>query len=94
MYGDTLTVKKAVRFAGGFNDSARRARVYVIYKNGTIKSRRRILGLFTADPRLEPGSTVVVPEKLVREGGSSLGEVVGLTSSLATLVLLIQQLGL
>ena len=94
VYGDNLTVKKAIRFAGGFNDSARRARVYVIYKNGTIKSRRRILGLFTTDPHLEPGSTVVVPEKLAREGGSSLGEIVGLTSSLATLVLLIQQLGL
>jgi protein involved in polysaccharide export with SLBB domain len=95
VYDNQITVKKAVRFAGGYNDTARRARVYVIYKNGTIKSRRRILGLFTDDPRLEPGSTVVVPERFVREGtGPSLGEVVGVTSSLATLVLLIQQLGL
>ena len=95
VYDNNISVKKAIRFAGGFNDSARRARVYVIYKNGTIKSRRRILGLFTADPRLEPGSTVVVPERLVREGsGPSLGEIVGISSSLATLVLLIQQLGL
>jgi protein involved in polysaccharide export with SLBB domain len=95
VYDDNITVKKAIRFSGGFNDTARPASVYVIYKNGTIKSRRRILGLFTADPRLEPGSTVVVPEKLVRQdAGSSLTELVGISSSLATLFLLFQQLGL
>jgi protein involved in polysaccharide export with SLBB domain len=95
VYTKNITVKKAVRFSGGYNDTARRARVYVIYKNGTIKSRRHFLGLFTSDPQLEPGATVVVPERLVREGsGPSLGEIVGLSSSLATLVLLLQQLGL
>ena len=94
VYGDNLTVKKAIRFAGGFNDSARRARVYVIYKNGTIKSRRRLLGLFTADPKLEPGATVIVPEKLIRENRTSIAEIVGITSSLATVALLIRQLGL
>ena len=95
VYGDNLTVNQAIRFAGGYNETAKRARVYVIYKNGTIKSRRRLFGIFKADPKLEPGATVVVPEKLAREGnGTSLGEIVGLTSSLATLALLIQQLGL
>lgn len=95
VYGDNISVKKAIRFAGGYNDTAKKSRVYVIYKNGTIKSRRRLFGLFTADPRLEPGATVVVPEKLIREGnGTSLGEIMGLTSSLATLALLIKQLGL
>jgi protein involved in polysaccharide export with SLBB domain len=94
-YDSGMSLKQVLRLSGGYNQSAKRSKVYVIYKNGTIKSRRRILGLFTTDPRLEPGSTIVVPERLVREGtGPSLGEVVGLTSSLATLVLLIQQLGL
>ena len=94
VYGNTISVKKAIRFAGGYNDSAKKSRVYVIYKNGSIKSRRRIFGLFTADPRLEPGATVVVPEKLVREGRTSITEIVGITSSLATVALLIRQLGL
>ena len=95
VFDEGVSLKQAIRLSGGYNQTAKRSKVYVIYKNGTIKSRRRILGLFTADPRLEPGSTVVVPERLVREGsGLSLGEIVGLSSSLATLVLLIQQLGL
>jgi protein involved in polysaccharide export with SLBB domain len=95
VFDQGVSLKQAIRLSGGYNQTAKRSKVYVIYKNGTIKSRRRILGLFTADPRLEPGSTVVVPERLVREGsGPSLGEIVGLSSSLATLVLLLQQLGL
>ena len=94
VYGNNLTVKKAIRFAGGYNNSARQKRVYVIYKNGTIKSRRRLLGLFTADPKLEPGATVIVPEKLIRENRTSIAEIVGITSSLATVALLIRQLGL
>ena len=94
VYGNNLTVKKAIRFAGGYNNTARQKRVYVIYKNGTIKSRRRLLGLFTADPKLEPGATVIVPEKLIRENRTSIAEIVGITSSLATVALLIRQLGL
>ena len=94
VYGNNLTVKKAIRFAGGYNNTARQKRVYVIYKNGTIKSRRRLLGLFTADPKLEPGATVIVPEKLIREDRTSIAEIVGITSSLATVALLIRQLGL
>ncbi len=94
VYADNVSVKEAIRFSGGYNDSAKKSRVYVIYKNGSIKSRRRLFGLFTADPRLEPGATVVVPEKLVREGRTSITEIVGITSSLATVALLIRQLGL
>lgn len=95
VYDEGVSLKEAVRLSGGYNQTAKRSKVYVIYKNGTIKSRRSILGVFTADPRLEPGSTIVIPERLVRErSGLSLGEIVGLSSSLATLVLLIQQLGL
>ena len=94
VYQDNITVKKAIRFAGGYNNTARQKRVYVIYKNGTIKSRRRLLGLFTADPKLEPGATVIVPEKLLREDRTSIAEIVGITSSLATVALLIRQLGL
>jgi len=94
-YRPGLTVGGAIRAAGGLSDKARKSRVYVVYQNGSIKSRRSAgLGLFKVDPRLEPGATVVVPEKLPREGGSALGEIVGYTSTLATLALLIKQLGI
>ena len=94
-YRPGLTVGGAIRAAGGLSDKARKSRVYVVYQNGSIKSRRSTaFGLFKVDPRLEPGATVVVPEKLPREGGSALGEIVGYTSTLATLALLIKQLGI
>jgi protein involved in polysaccharide export with SLBB domain len=94
-YRPGLTVSGAIRAAGGLSDKARKSRVYVVYQNGSIKSRRSAgLGLIRLDPKLEPGATVVVPEKLPREGGSALGEIVGYTSTLATLALLIKQLGI
>ena len=94
-YRSGLTVKGAIRSAGGLSDKARKSRVYVVYQNGAIKSRRSTaFGLIRLDPKLEPGATVVVPEKLSRENGTSLGDIVGVTSSLATLALLIRQLGI
>jgi protein involved in polysaccharide export with SLBB domain len=93
-FNDNLTINRAIFLSGGFNQKARRSRVYVVYKNGSVKSRRRLLGLFKVDPKLEPGSTVLVPEKLVRENRTGVAEIVGLTSSLATVALLIRQLGL
>ncbi len=94
-YRSGLTVKGAIRAAGGLSDKARASRVYVVYQNGAIKSRRSAgFGLIRLDPKLEPGATVVVPEKLPRENGTSLGDIVGVTSSLATLALLIRQLGI
>ena len=69
--------------------------MYVVYQNGSIKSRRTaLLGLINLDPKLESGATVVVPEKLPKEGGASLGDIVGVTTSLATLALLIRQIGI
>ena len=94
-YRGALTVKGALRGAGGLSDKARKSRVYVVYQNGSIKSRRTaLLGLINLDPKLEPGATIVVPEKLPKEGGASLGDIVGVTTSLATLALLISQIGI
>ena len=92
-YRPGLTVGGAIRAAGGLNDKARKLRVYVVYQNGSIKSRRSAgFGLIRIDPKLEPGATVIVPEKLPRENATSLGEILGVSSALATLALLIQQL--
>jgi len=94
-YRSGLTVGGAIRAAGGLSDKARKSRIYVVYQNGAIKSRSSAaFGIFKIDPRLEPGATIVVPEKLPREGGSALGEIVGYTSTLATLALLIKQIGI
>jgi len=93
-YQKSISVKSAIRSAGGLSSNARKSKVYVVYQNGSIKSRRSFLfGLITKDPRLLPGSTVFVPQKPVYKGESVLGNIVGYTSTLATLALLIKQLG-
>ena len=88
-----LTVSKAIRNSGGYAERSKKNNVYVVYQNGTIKTRKNVLG-FKIDPRLEAGATVVVPVKGPKEGNSTLGEIVGYTSTLATLALLIKQLGI
>lgn len=94
VFNKNISIGESVTRAGGYNQNARKSGIYVIYKNGSVKSRKRILGIFKSDPRLEPGATVVVPQKIVRENRGSITEIVGITSSLATVALLIRQLGL
>lgn len=94
VFNKNISVGESVSRAGGFNQNAKKSGVYVVYANGSVKSRKRILGIFRSDPQLEPGATVVVPEKIARENRSSITEIVGITSSLATVALLIRQLGL
>jgi protein involved in polysaccharide export with SLBB domain len=93
VYSKGLTVKQVINNSGGYGERPNRKNVYVVYQNGSIKKRSRCLG-FRFDPRLEPGSTVVVPRKAEKERSSVLGETVGYVSTLATLALLIKQLGI
>jgi protein involved in polysaccharide export with SLBB domain len=94
VFNGNLNISRAIRYAGGTIQNAKSSSVYIIYKNGTIKSRTRIFGFINIDPRIEPGSTIIVPEKLKNQGRASLGEILGITSSLTTLVLLLQQIGI
>lgn len=94
VFNNNISVVESVKRAGDFNQYAKKSAVYVIYKNGSVKSRKRILGIFRSDPKLEPGVTIVVPKKIARENRTSITEIVGITSSLATVALLIRQLGL
>ncbi len=60
-FNKNVSVNSAIEKSGGFRDSADKRKVYVIKANGTIEQPRR--NLFTANVRLEPGDTVVVPRK-------------------------------
>jgi len=93
VYRNGLTVKQVINNSGGYGERPNRKNVYVVYQNGSIKKRGHFLGL-RFDPRLEPGATVVVPRKAEKERSSVLGETVGYVSTLATLALLIKQLGI
>lgn len=69
--------------AGGFSDKAHKRRAYIVYANGLVESNRRFL-FFNNYPAVKPGAEIFVPRKA--EGRRmSIGEVVGLTSGLASL---------
>jgi len=43
-------------------------------------------------PKLEPGCKIIVPRKVENPNKTSLGEIIGLTSTLASLAILIRSL--
>ena len=85
---------KSVRYfidrAGGFDSRAKRGRTYVVYANGEVARTKRFL-IFRVYPGVEPGSEVIVPVKPIKIPLKP-GEILGLTSGLATLALLISQI--
>ena len=70
-------VKYYITQAGGFASRAKKHKVYIVYMNGTVakaKNRKSII---------EPGCRIVVPAKRQRNG-LSVGEIIGLTTSAAS----------
>ena len=65
--------------AGGYALRAKRRKAYVIYLNGTVSKARP-----ASRTCIEPGCQIIVPTRRERRG-LSIGEVVGLTTSVASL---------
>lgn len=79
--------KSYISNAGGFADRAKRKRAYIIYANGAVESTGNFL-FFRNYPSVKPGAEIFVPKK--PEGRKmSAGEVVGITSGLASLAAII-----
>ena len=70
-----------------FLTKPKKNRSYVIYANGDIRSTKRFL-FFKFYPKIEPGALIVVPQKADREK-MSIQEILGITTALATLGVLI-----
>lgn len=89
MYPNTVTYNKGmslesyVRQAGGYSRLAMKSKPFVIYMNGKVSTGRWA--------RIEPGCEIVVPEKPDREP-MSLQAILGISTSLASLALLISSL--
>jgi protein involved in polysaccharide export with SLBB domain len=79
-----------VRGAGGYTHRALKRKGYVVYTNGSAESTRKFL-VFNIHPKVKPGSEIIVPPREERRKLSAV-EVVGITSSLSTLVLIITTL--
>ncbi len=83
-------LKHYINGAGGFERRANRKQTYVVYANGAVKRTKGFLGIRSFPP-IEPGAEVIVPTKGPRIP-LRLGDVVGVTTGLATLALVISQI--
>ena len=70
--------------AGGYARDAWKSRAYIIYANGKSATIKRFL-FFKNNPRVEPGAEIIVPKQPLSKGRLTTGEVVGLSSALASL---------
>lgn len=69
--------------AGGFSDRSLKRRAYVIYANGSVKSTKKFL-FFNNFPVVKPGAEIFVPQK-PQKVRVTAGEIVGISTGLATL---------
>jgi protein involved in polysaccharide export with SLBB domain len=78
--------------AGGFDRGANRKQTYVVYANGAVKRTKGFFGV-RSYPAVEPGAEVIIPSKGPKVP-LRLGDLVGVTTGLATLALVLSQINL
>ena len=81
-------VKYYIDKRGGFDSNAIKRKVYVQYANGSTASTKNFIVINTY-PRVESGSQIIVPEKPFRENKMSTQELVGISSALTSMALVI-----
>ena len=86
-----ISAKAAIESVGGFTNKSIKKNVYVEYQNGLRKVTRNFL-FFKLYPRVFPGSKVVVPQEDENRDRTSVGEIVGYTTSLVSVIALIKSL--
>lgn len=77
------SMRDYINEAGGFSGDAWRKKTYVVYANGKAATTKHFL-FFKFYPKMKPGSELIVPKK-VEKKGLSTGEVIGISSALASL---------
>jgi protein involved in polysaccharide export with SLBB domain len=88
-YEEVRGFRNYISRAGGFTESARKGRSYVIYANGDVRRTNKVLFL-TFFPKIEPGAEIIVPQKPIRQPIPPQVWV-ALGTSLATMALVISQ---
>jgi protein involved in polysaccharide export with SLBB domain len=85
VYRSGLTVKQVIEESGGVTPGGQRKRAYIVYPNGEVRTAKHFL-FVRSYPKVKPGSEIYVP---VKQGkGLSAGELVTITTGLATLATL------
>jgi protein involved in polysaccharide export with SLBB domain len=86
-YSNGKKLKKYVNGSGGFTQRALKSKAYVVYANGSARGTSTFL-FFKKYPKLLPGAEIIVPMKEERRKMSA-AEIAAITSSFATVVLLV-----
>ena len=86
-----INSRLAIESSGGFTNKSVKKEVYVQYQNGLKKVTKSFL-FFKFYPKAFPGSIVVVPEKDESVEKTSVGDIVGYTTSLVSIIALIKSL--
>jgi protein involved in polysaccharide export with SLBB domain len=86
-YDDSYNFNKYISMSGGFADNAKKKKTYVIYANGSVDRTNNFL-FFRDFPEVQPGAEIVVPQKQRKEKMST-GEIIGITSALSSMALII-----
>ena len=84
-----INAKEAIESVGGFTNTSIKKEVYVEYQNGLRKVTKSFL-FFKLYPKVTPGSKVVVPQRDENRDKTSVGEIVGYTTSLVSIIALIK----
>ena len=90
-FSKSLSTISAINRSGGFSENAKKNSVYVVYQNGNIAGTKSFL-IFNIYPKLKPGAKIIVPEKNIIRNKTSVGEIVGYTTSLVSIIALIKSL--
>ena len=89
-YSGGMNLKKYVSQSGGFSSKAKQGKSYVVYANGSAQRTKKFLW-FNIYPPVKPGADIIVPKREPRRKVTA-AEVIGISSSLATMALIINQL--
>lgn len=86
-YSKNNSFANYITAAGGYSADAIKRKAYIVYANGEAAKSSKFL-FFTFRPKVKPGSEIIVPKKA--EGKKvSTGELIGISSSIASLAGLI-----
>jgi protein involved in polysaccharide export with SLBB domain len=89
-YSYGLSLGQYIGRAGGFSSVAKKSKSYVIYANGSSQRTTSLLGI-RFYPKVYPGTEIIIPKKAIK-AKTSVAEIVGLASALASLTLIINSL--
>lgn len=86
-YEQGKPLKYYVNRSGGFSESAKRKKVFVIYSDGTTNVTNSFI--WNKYPVVEPGSQIIVPQRPEKQKSDTTGKWLAIASTLSTVLITI-----